>query len=144
MASNLERAKDIFNRVDKDHMFLIQEFYDPNATFQDPIHQIKGVKAIETYYAGLYKNVESIRFEYKSTSEINNFVTLEWKMYLRSPSLNSGREVTLDGVSLITFGGEQGKVIAHRDYFDMGEFIYERVPILGSAVSFIKNKMKGN
>lgn len=144
MASNLDQAKDMFNRVDKDHMFLIQEFYDTNASFQDPIHQIKGVKAIEDYYAGLYKNVESIRFEYKSTSEVNNFVTLEWKMHLRSSSLNSGKEITLDGVSLITFGGDQGKVIAHRDYFDMGEFIYERIPILSSAVGFIKNKMKGH
>ena len=144
MASNLDRAKEIFNRVDKDHMFLIQEFYDRNATFQDPIQKVKGVDAIEAYYARLYKNVESIHFEYKNTSEVDNFVTLEWKMHLRSPSLNSGSEITLDGVSLITFGGEQGKVIAHRDYFDMDEFIYDRIPLLGSALAFIKNKMRGN
>ncbi len=65
-------------------------------------------------------------------------------MYLKAPSLNSGREITVDGVSLITFRGAEGKVISHRDYFDMGEFIYERVPILSSVIGFIKNKMSGN
>jgi hypothetical protein len=62
-------------------------------------------------------------------------------MYLKTPSFNSGKELTVDGVSLITFGGKHGKAIDHRDYFDMGEFIYERVPLLGSAVRLLKNKM---
>lgn len=143
MASNLDRAKDIFNRVDKNNMHLIAEFYAPDAEFQDPIHKLKGVKAIEAYYAGLYKNVDSIRFEYKNSSEADNFVTLEWTMRLRTPSLNSGKEVTLDGTSLIKFDPKSGMVTHHRDYFDMGEFIYERVPLLRSVIGYIKSKMKG-
>jgi hypothetical protein len=31
----------------------------------------------------------------------------------------------------------------HRDYFDLGEFVYERIPVLNSVVKFIKNRMKG-
>lgn len=143
MASNLERTKEIFNRLDKDHMKLLGDFYAAEAEFQDPIHRVKGVKAIEAYYSRLYKNVDSIRFDFKSASEIDDFVTLEWTMRLRTPALNSGRDIALDGVSLIRFDGKTGKVIHHRDYFDMGEFIYERIPVLGSAVRLIKNKMKG-
>jgi limonene-1,2-epoxide hydrolase len=144
MASNLQKVKDAFDHLDKDHLNVVEEFYDQDATFQDPVHKIKGTLAIRKYYEGLYKNVESIRFEYKNTSEVNDLVTLEWRMYLKAPTLNSGQEVTVDGVSLITFGGKEGKVILHRDYFDMGEFIYERVPVLGSVIRFIKNKMAGN
>jgi ketosteroid isomerase-like protein len=144
MASNLQRTKDAFDHLDKDHMGIVEEFYDRDATFQDPIHKIKGTPAIREYYEGLYKNVDSIRFEYKNTSESENLVTLEWQMHLKSPSINSGQELTVDGVSLITFGGKEGKVISHRDYFDMGEFIYERIPILGSAIRFIKKKMSGH
>ena len=29
----------------------------------------------------------------------------------------------------------------HRDYFDMGEFIYERVPVLGSVIRAIKRRL---
>lgn len=143
MASNLQRAQDAFDHLDKNHLNVVEDFYDQDAVFQDPIHQIKGTKAIRSYYEGLYKNVDSIQFEYKHTSESGDLVTLEWKMHLKSPSLNSGQEVTLDGVSLITFGGKDGKVISHRDYFDMGEFIYERIPVMGSVIGFIKRKMAG-
>ena len=143
MASNLQKAKDAFDHLDKNHLEVVEKFYDQNAVFQDPVHQIEGIKAIRSYYEGLYKNVESIRFEYKRASEVGDLVTLEWKMYLKSPTLNSGQEITLDGVSLMTFGGDAGKVISHRDYFDMGEFIYEKVPVLGSVIGFIKKKMAG-
>ena len=144
MATNLQKAKDAFDHLDINHLNVVDEFYDQDAVFQDPIHKIKGTAAIRKYYEGLYKNVESIRFEYKRTSEVGDLVTLEWRMYLKSPSLNSGNEMTVDGVSLMTFGGKEGKVISHRDYFDMGEFIYERVPLLGSVIGFIKKKMSGN
>lgn len=142
MGSNLQKTKDAFDLLDKNHLDVVENFYDKNAIFQDPVHQITGTQAIRSYYAGLYEKVESIHFEYKRTSDIDNLVTLEWTMHLKSPSLNSGREVTLDGVSLITFGGKEGKVIFHRDYFDMGEFIYEKIPILNQVIQFIKKRMK--
>jgi predicted SnoaL-like aldol condensation-catalyzing enzyme len=143
MASNLQKAKDAFDHLDKNHLNVVDEFYDENAVFQDPVHEIKGTKAIRSYYEGLYKKVDSIRFQFKRTSEVNDLVTLEWSMFLRTPSIDSGKEITLDGVSLITFGGKDGKVISHRDYFDMGEFIYERVPVLRSVIGYIKRKMAG-
>jgi hypothetical protein len=42
---------------------------------------------------------------------------------------------------VIPFAGKDGKVISDRDYFDMGEFIYERVPVLRSVIGYIKRKM---
>ena len=36
------------------------------------------------------------------------------------------------------------KAIAHRDYFDMGEFVYERVPVLRLIIRHIKNRMAGS
>jgi hypothetical protein len=143
MATHLEAAKNFFSHLDKDHLDLIPQFYDANAVFQDPVNKLTGAAAIQNYYAALYKNAESIRFEYKNAAESGNLVTLEWTMFLRSASIESGKEITVDGVSLITFGGAEGKAIAHRDYFDMGEFIYERIPVLRSIISFIKDRMKG-
>jgi len=144
MASLLEKTKYAFDHLDKDHMEIVEEFYDSDAVFQDPVHEVKGVKAIRSYYEGLYKKVDTIRFEYKRTSERDELVTLEWRMFLKTPSLDSGKEITVDGVSLLTFGGKYGKVIAQRDYFDMGEFVYERVTFLKSIIFYIKKRMAGN
>jgi ketosteroid isomerase-like protein len=142
VASNLDKAKNIFQKLDKNHLSLIEEFYDPNIEFQDPVHALSGVKAMRAYYAGLYENVSSIRFEFTRTLSEGDTVVLVWKMFLVTKSLNGGKEFSVDGNSVIQFNPKNGKAIYHRDYFDMGEFIYERVPVLRSIIEYIKNKMK--
>ena len=142
MAGNLENSKIFFDKLDVNHLNLVDQFYDKNVAFQDPVHKLNGAAEVKKYYEGLYKNVDSIHFDYGTGVESENKVSLPWTMHLKTPSINSGQEITVDGVSLITFNSE-GKAISHRDYFDMGEFVYERIPILKSVINFIKGKLSG-
>lgn len=64
-------------------------------------------------------------------------------MRLKTPALNSGMTFSVDGSSLIEFSGPEGKAISHRDYFDMGEFVYERIPILKLIIQAIKKRLAG-
>ncbi len=143
MAGNLERSKEFFDKLDSSSLDLVDKFYDKNTVFQDPVHQLRGSEAVKAYYAGLYKNVEAIRFEYGKSIEAGDTVSLTWRMYLKASAIDS-KEITVDGVSMITFGGPEGKAIFHRDYFDMGEFIYERIPVLRSIVGYIKGRLSKN
>jgi hypothetical protein len=143
MSSKIKKAKDAFNQLDINNLDVVDDFYDKKAVFQDPIHKIKGVSAIRNYYKGLYSKVDSIIFKFNHASESNGVVTLEWTMLLKTPVLNFGKQISLDGVSIIKFGGKEGKVVFHRDYFDLGEFVYERIPVLSTIIKVIKSKMKG-
>jgi hypothetical protein len=143
-ASYLDLAKNFFNQLDQNHMELVTQFYDKNILFQDPVHKLQGVAAVRSYYEGLYKKVDSIRFEYGKSLEVQDTITLSWKMVLKSPAIQSAKEVTVEGVSFITFDGKEGKAIFHRDYFDMGEFVYERVPVLSTIIFYIKKRLAGN
>lgn len=142
MASNLDNSKAFFDNLSKDQLQLVDQFYDKDVVFQDPIHQLNGAAAVKQYYAKLYENVDSIRFEFGAGIESGNIMSLPWKMLLKTPAINKGRQISVDGVSVITFNSA-GQAIHHRDYFDMGEFVYERVPVLGSIITFIKGKMSG-
>jgi limonene-1,2-epoxide hydrolase len=144
MASNLSKSVEFFQKLDKNHMDLVDQFYDKNVVFQDPVHQLHGAAAVRAYYEGLYKNVNEIHFEYGKELEAKDTVVLSWRMHLKTPAIESGKELTVDGTSVITFGGPEGKAITHRDYFDMGEFVYERVPILKSLIRYIKGRMAGD
>ena len=141
MAGNLQLSKEFFTQLDSSHMDLVDRFYAPDAVFQDPIHQLQGVAAIRAYYEGLYKNVEAIRFEYGDSIESGDRVSLTWRMYLKTAAIEDGKEFTVDGVSVITFGGQDGKAVMHRDYFDMGEYIYERVPVVKWFVNKVKKRL---
>lgn len=143
MTAEAQRVVTFFNSLNKDSLHLADEFYDENVEFQDPIHQLKGSKAIKEYYGELYKNAEKVHFEFTNAVSQGSTHVLVWNMHLKTNSLNSGKEFSVTGNSLIIFGGKDNKVIYHRDYFDMGEFVYERVPVLKNIINFIKQKMSG-
>ena len=143
---NTETQKIIsfFQNLDKNHMNLVEQFYDREVEFQDPVHTLHGSKATREYYAKLYDKVESIRFEFSREISQEHQHVVVWKMFLIAPSLNGGREFFVEGNSVILFGGSEGKVIYHRDYFDMGSFIYERIPLLKTIILMLKSKLAGN
>ena len=134
-------VKIFFNSLNKDTMNLVDEFYDENACFQDPVVRYTDRRQIKNYYAHLYNDLESIRFEFSDEIKQGDTEALVWKMILKTKSLNAGKPVVVDGISYLKFGGREGKVIYHRDYFDMGAFIYEYIPVLGQAIRLIKKRL---
>lgn len=137
-----EKIKHVFNTLRADNLKVLDDFYDPNTEFIDPIGTHRGIKAVKDYYENLYKNVKDIRFEYKDLVSSGNTHVLIWTMILTAEGLNGGKPVILSGSSHIKFN-ESNLVIYHRDYFDMGEFIYEHVPLLGWTIKHIKTRLRG-
>lgn len=130
-----------FQNLTKDKLYLVNEFYHPQVKFIDPVETFDSAEKIKTYYAGMYKNVKKIKFDFSEFHEAGKTVVAVWTMTLETEKLNSGNPIKVDGNSVITFD-DQGKAIYHRDYFDMGAFIYEHVPVVGYFVRKIKSKMK--
>jgi hypothetical protein len=89
----------------------------------------------------MYVNVKTIKFEFSQFIESSDTIVGIWKMTLVTDKLNSGEPIVVDGNSVIRFDSS-GKAIYHRDYFDMGAFIYEHIPMVGFVVKKIKNRMK--
>jgi limonene-1,2-epoxide hydrolase len=125
--SQVQKTVEFFMGLNKDNIALVDQFYDKDAEFQDPVVDLHGAAALREYYRGLYKNVKSIHFEFTDQVVQGNELVVVWKMTLAADGLNGGKEFTVPGNSFIRFGGTEGKVIYHRDYFDMGDFIYERL-----------------
>jgi ketosteroid isomerase-like protein len=133
-------VQEFFDKFSLSNIDLVDQFYAKDALFEDPIGTHKGSVQIKKYYANLYKNVNAIRFEYLETIVQGEKHVLVWKMYLKAKGIKGGEEVVTHGNSVVHF--KNGMVVYHRDYFDMGEFIYEHIPVLGSTVKFVKKKLK--
>lgn len=136
-------VKEFFENLNSTTMHLVDAFYDEDIVFCDPMVEIRGRRDMKAYYARLYKNVESISWIFSDEIKEGDRLTLTWRMILKAKNFNKNRPVHLDGISVIKFGGAKGKAIYHRDYFDMGAFVYETIPILGSVIRFIKKAMHG-
>ena len=141
MSNRLREIESLFNNFNKDTLHLADTFYDPDVVFRDPIVELKGRDRLKAYYADMYENVTSIRFDFSGGIEKDEEAVVFWTMEVRSEGFKGGEPVLLDGSSHIKFGGESGKAVYHRDYFDMGAFVYENIPVLGSVIRYTKKRI---
>ena len=135
------RIHNTFNTLRANNLKILDKFYHPKIKFIDPIGEINTIKHMKEYYKKMYQNVKDISFDINSITTEKDTIVITWTMFLEAKNLNDGNEVKLDGVSHLVFDKKTNLVIYHRDYFDMGEFIYEYVPLLGRVVKMIKSKL---
>jgi hypothetical protein len=140
MSGSLDRFKTAFNQLNKDTLHLLDEIYTPDVEFRDPVHELTGLPALRAYYHRLYDGVVSCHFDFEAEVIQDQQGMLVWIMRFQHARFRRGETLELRGVSHLKFR-DDGKVFQHHDYFDMGEFIYERVPVLGGIIRAIKNRL---
>lgn len=137
----IEKMKHAFTNLRADNLHILDDFYAADAHFLDPLGEHRGLESIKAYYQGLYQNVTSIEFDYRDIISQGNQHALVWIMKLKAQGLNGGDLVETHGTSIIKFN-DQNLVIYHRDYFDMHEFIYRYVPVIGWLTKQVNQRLK--
>ena len=135
-----ETIESFFNAVSRDTMHVLDDFYASDVHFIDPLGELHGLPALRAYYERMYEPVTAIQFYFPSIQLIENEAFATWTMTFSSSKLKRGRSIVVDGLSHIRFGAD-GKVIYHRDYFDVGAMVYEHVPVLGFFTRYLKRKL---
>ena len=138
--ANIKNMIKTFNELGVDNLAVLDTFYDSKAEFQDPAVKVKGLAQLKKYYAAVYKNVKSIQFDFTEITKNDQCYYATWTMHLSATGLNSGKKYSVEGISVIQFN-EKNLVTYHRDYLDLGDMVYEKLPVLGSLVKVIKKKL---
>jgi hypothetical protein len=129
-----------FNSFTGDDQKLLENFYSPQVVFTDPVRSIQGLENLQKYYRHIYKNVQKIQFHFQHFIEQENQVAGEWVMDLQAKGLNFGEPFQVRGSSFFVFN-EQGLVKTQNDYLDLGQMVYEKIPVLGIAVKTIRKAL---
>lgn len=135
----IEQVAQFYQTLSKDNLDTLPDIYHPEIVFADPAHQIRGIAALEVYFVTLYQNVSECRFTINAAYTVPQGGFLLWDMQLIHPKLSRGKPVVVPGITQIKFA--EGKVIYHRDYFDLGQMIYEQLPLLGGVIRKIKQRL---
>lgn len=135
----LERFLAMYQQLRAENLYMLAEVYDERILFQDPLHQLSGLAELSHYFAGLYKNIQTIQFDMSQVLMSPHHAALTWRMSFEHPKLNGGQQVQVDGMSQLVIG-DSNKVTYHRDYFDVGAMLYEQLPLLGSVIKRIKQR----
>ncbi|MEX2475596.1 nuclear transport factor 2 family protein [Marinobacter sp.] len=136
--ATLERFQALFNDLDAGNLHTLASVYSENVHFQDPLSSVSGLDQLTHYFAGSYANVLSCRFEFAEAIIDGENVGIAWVMHLKHKRIRKGREIQVDGMSRLVI--HNGKVTSHRDYFDVGQLLYENLPVIGGAIRWLRKQ----
>ncbi|MCK6598678.1 MAG: nuclear transport factor 2 family protein [Bdellovibrionaceae bacterium] len=140
MTRNESIAK-AFNSFNGTNFEVLRLFYSENIEFIDPISHIHGLSQLEKHYEKLYLNVKKISFNFTDIYHDRDNCIACWTMEISVKGLNRGRLFQVDGTSVFKFNSED-RVYYHRDYFDLGQMLYEKLPLQGVIIKVIKHLLK--
>ncbi|WP_101758977.1 nuclear transport factor 2 family protein [Oceanicoccus sp. KOV_DT_Chl] len=116
----------------------LDQLYADNIVFKDPVHEIRGLIALQDYMAAMCANTQACQFEYLDQVVTDQSAYIKWNMHFRHPKLGGGKLITVRGVSQIQFAE---RIYYHEDIYDMGEMVYEHVPLVGGLTRWLKARL---
>ena len=116
----------------------LHEHYAADAVFKDPFNEVKGIAAIEKVFAHMYVALDEPRFVIRDVIVDGDQCFLTWDFLFRFKRY-SGELQTVRGGSHLRFDSS-GLVCLHRDYWDAAEELYEKLPIVGALMRWLKRR----
>ncbi len=137
MAAVVEGFKAFYRDLTRVPLDRIESVYTGQVIFRDPVHEIRGADALMAYMGRMCDSLSEGRFEYLDELVGDHSAYIKWLMHFRHPSLGN-RLITVRGASHIEF---DQRIHFHEDIYDMGEMLYEHVPVAGSITRWLKHRL---
>ncbi|HEY9104388.1 nuclear transport factor 2 family protein [Chitinimonas sp.] len=128
---------DWYQSLNPDRLQLLPLFYHPEACFKDPFNEVQGHAAITRIFAHMFETTQQPRFVVleQVTQGAQLFVTWDFHFGLR------GKDYTIHGCSRMLFDAE-GKITLHRDYWDPAEELWQKLPLLGGVIAWLRRRFQ--
>ncbi len=104
--------------------------------FRDPFNHTHTKPAFRTILAHMFKTVQGLKFEVHNIIGSDELWVLKWTFIGKIKPIGHVRIAGLSEVAL----NEEGQVVRHIDYWDSGEEVYAKVPVLGALVRLIRSR----
>ena len=133
----VQRLADFYARLQPQDLDRLDRYYTPDARFKDPFNEVRGLAQIQAIFVRMFEQVDAPRFHVLSRVFDGTEGFLVWDLEFR---FRGGKLARIRGVSHLKLGHD-GRVVYHRDYWDAAEELYEKVPVLGSFMRWVKRRV---
>ncbi len=140
MSQLIDELIQVYREFSKASLSALPMIYADNATFVDPVHELKGVSEIYEYFESMISGLNACCFDFHDVDVLENKAFLTWTMTFQHKKLGK-KQIEVKGMSIVHF---DDKVISHHDYYDLGALLYEHVPVLGFGVRRLKSGLKAS
>ena len=132
-----------FEHLQASDVSRLGTFYGHDAFFKDPFNEVQGVPAIARIFSHMFETLEAPRFVITQAVQQGEQCFVTWD-FVFAPKSAPQQTMTIRGASHLVLREEAGqwRVAMHRDYWDAAEELYEKLPVLGSLMRWLKKKLR--
>lgn len=129
-----------YEQLTPDGLDALTELYAPDARFKDPFNDVRGHTAIRRIFSHMFTQVDAPRFIVTHIIASGQHACVLWEFRFRMRRWQK-KEQCIVGSSHLNLDA-YGKICLHRDYWDAAEELYEKLPILGSLMRWLKARAR--
>jgi steroid Delta-isomerase len=144
LPAHVAQVVDFFESISPDAVDRIAALYAPDAWFKDPFNEVTGTGRIGAVFLHMFEQVEAPRFVVRDVvvgagrpGEPDGSAFLTWDFEFRFRRPLPAREQRIHGCSHLHFDRD-GRITRHRDYWDVAEELYEKLPLLGAFMRMLR------
>ena len=134
-----ENLATFFETLSPQSVGQLHTVYDAQARFKDPFNEVQGLPEIERIFRHMYVALEQPHFVIKGQLVDGQQAFLSWEFRFKFKRFDTTTLQAVRGASHVVFN-DQGLVTVHRDYWDAAEELYEKLPVVGSVMRWLKKR----
>ncbi len=134
--ASLNRLVTFFESIEAGNTARLSQVYTDDVFFKDPFNEVRGIAAVAGIFEHMFVQVDAPRFVVTGSVLQGDQAFLTWDFLFRMKRY-SGVEQCIRGATHLRFAAD-GRANFHRDYWDAAEELYEKLPLLGSFMRWLK------
>jgi steroid Delta-isomerase len=115
------------------------KLYTDDAYFKDPFNEVRGLTHVQRIFGHMYVALSEPHFVVTSTITQGDECFIVWDFKFRFKRFDTVTLQTVRGCSHLKLASD-GRISFHRDYWDAAEELYEKLPLVGSLMRFLKKR----
>ena len=136
------RVMRFFETLGPNDLTCIKDFYCADALFKDPFNEVQGVDAIAPIFSHMFDALIQPRFVITQQIQQGEHCFVTWDFLFAMRKFEPNITQTIRGASHLVFRLEEGvwRIAVHRDYWDAAEELYEKLPVVGALMRWLKKR----
>lgn len=138
-SARLEQLITAFETLTPESAGRLESLYTEDAFFKDPFNEVTGIEPIRRIFGHMFVQVDQPHFHIKEAIESGDQAFLTWEFHFRMKRFDTRNFQIVRGASHLRFAAD-GRIAHHRDYWDVAEELYEKLPVVGGLMRWLKRQ----
>lgn len=134
------RIVHMFETITPQSVAALGSVYTDHAHFKDPFNDVRGLAEVQRIFAHMFVALESPRFTVTRRIVDGSHCFLAWDFRFKFRRFDTATEQRVLGGSHLQLAPD-GRILEHRDYWDAAEELYEKLPVVGGLMRWLKKRV---